>query len=124
MSSALQVSGEPKYLDDIAPFHNELQGAFVVSTEPHARITNIDYKKAKSMPGVYQIVTREDVSGENAIGTIVHDELCFAGDIVTTVRQVIALVIADTLEHAKAAAKAVHFKYKRLPAIVTIEEAI
>eukprot|EP00177_Eucheuma_denticulatum_P003133 GFKZ01005647.1.p1 GENE.GFKZ01005647.1~~GFKZ01005647.1.p1 ORF type:complete len:1395 (+),score=186.86 GFKZ01005647.1:345-4529(+) len=124
VSAALQVSGEAKYLDDIAPFHKELQAALVMSTEAHAKIVSIQSEDASQMPGVHRIVTASDVRGVNEFGAIVADELCFAGKEVTAVGQVIGVVLAETLEQAKAAAKLVIVSYERLPAIVTIEDAI
>lgn len=124
VSAALQVNGEAKYLDDIAPFHRELQAALVMSTEAHAKIVSIQYDNAAQMPGVHRIVTVKDVRGVNEFGSIVADELCFAEDEVTAVGQVIAVVLAETLEQAKGAAKMVAVSYEKLPATVTIEDAI
>lgn len=123
MSASLQVSGEAKYLDDIAPIEGELQAELVLSTEAHAEIASIDYSVAEKMPGVFRIICHEDVRGENTIG-MAKDEECFATNMSTTVGQVIAIVLAQTLEQAKKAAKAVIVKYNVLPSIVTIEEAI
>lgn len=124
LSAALQVSGEAKYLDDIAAVQGELQGALVLSTEAHAKILTFDSDDALKMTGVYYIVTRKDVKGINLIGPNVQDEFCFAEDLVTTVGQVLGVVLADTLEQAKEAAKAVRITYERLPSVITIEDAI
>lgn len=124
LAAVLQVSGEAKYLDDIAPFYGELQAALVLSTEPHAKIMGIDEEEASQMPGVQKIVSLRDLKGENLFGPNTVDELCFAKDIVTTVGQVIAVVAADTLEEAKNAARSIRVSYEKLPAIITIEEAI
>lgn len=123
MAAKLQVTGEAKYLDDIPRYDRELQGALVLSSEPHAEILSVDYAEAEQMAGVCRIVRARDVRGENKIGQML-DELCFAEKEVTVVGQVIALVLADTNQQAKRAAKAVKVNYKRLPALVTIEDAI
>lgn len=124
LSAALQVSGEAKYLDDIAVFQGELQGALVMSAEAHAKILMFDAEEALKMAGVHRIVTIKDVKGVNLIGPSVQDEFCFAKDLVTTVGQVIAIVLADTLEQAKEAARTVRITYEKLPSVITIEDAI
>lgn len=124
LSAALQVSGEAKYLDDIPPIDRELHAALVMSTEPHAKILGIDEDEASRMPGVHKIVALRDVHGKNVFGPNAQDELCFADDVVTTVGQIIAVVAAETLQQAKDAARAVRVTYEKLPAIITIEEAV
>ncbi|CDF38784.1 unnamed protein product [Chondrus crispus] len=124
LSSLLQVSGEAKYLDDMKPIDGELQAAFVMSSESHARIIAVETEEASQMPGVCRVVTAKDVRGVNSIGPLVQDELCFAEDVVTTVGQVIGIVVAKTTEQALKAVRAVKITYEKLPAILTIEEAI
>lgn len=124
LSATLQVSGEATYLDDTASVQGELQAALIMSTEAHAKVLSIDFEEASRMTGVYRIVTVKDVKGSNLIGPNVQDEFCFAKDIVTTFGQVVGVVLADTLEQAKGAAKAVRILYERLPSVLTIEEAI
>lgn len=123
LSASMQVSGEATYLDDIPPFHGELQAFLVLSSEPHANIVNVNYSKAENMPGVYRIVHVDDVRGSNKIGQV-YDEFCFAEHEITTIGQVVAIVTADTVEDAKAAAKAVEIEYEKKTPIITIDEAI
>lgn len=124
LSAVLQVSGEAKYLDDVKPTEGELQGALVLSSESHARILSMDVDEASEMPGVHRVVTVKDITGDNTFGPIVQDELCFAEDTVTTMGQVIGVVVAETQQQAKEAAKAVRISYERLTPVLSIEEAI
>lgn len=124
LSAALQVSGEAKYIDDIPRFDGELQAALVLSSEPHARILEVDYSDAEKIPGVYEIIDVKNVKGRNLIGPKFFDECCFADKEVTTIGQVVALVTAETVEQAREAVRRVRVTYDPLPAVVTIEDAI
>ncbi|RVW32782.1 Xanthine dehydrogenase 1 [Vitis vinifera] len=103
---------------------NGLHAALVLSRKPHARILSIDDSGANSSPGFAGIFFHKDVPGGNAIGPVVNDEEIFASEFVTFVGQVIGVVVADTQENAKLAARKVHVKYEELPAILSIEDAL
>ncbi|KAK4384529.1 Xanthine dehydrogenase 1 [Sesamum angolense] len=124
LSSKLQVTGEAEYTDDVPMPPNSLHAALVLSRKPHARILEIDDVAAKSSPGFAGIFFAKDVPGTNKIGPIVADEELFASGIVTCVGQVIGVVVADTHENAKHAARMVHIQYEELPAVLSIEDAI
>ena len=59
----------------------------------------------------------DDVPGSNAFG----DETFFADGVVTSVGQIIGIVVAKTKEIAQRGAKAVKIVYEKLPTILTIE---
>ncbi|XP_050220643.1 xanthine dehydrogenase 1-like isoform X2 [Mercurialis annua] len=124
MSSRLQVTGEAEYADDTAIPSNGLHAALVLSKRPHARILSINDSEAKSSPGFAGIFFAKDVPGDNHIGAIIDDEEVFASEFVTCVGQVIGVVVADTHENAKLAARKVFVEYEDLPAILSIQEAI
>ncbi|KAJ4979755.1 hypothetical protein NE237_010535 [Protea cynaroides] len=124
LSSRLQVTGEAEYIDDTPMPPNGLHAAFVLSRKPHARILSIDDSEAKSSPGFEGLFLHKDVPGDNNIGPVVHDEEIFASEFVTCVGQVIGVVVADTLENAKLAARKVNIKYEELSAILSIKDAI
>ncbi|KAF7824255.1 xanthine dehydrogenase 1-like [Senna tora] len=124
LSSRLQVTGEAEYADDSQFPPNGLHAALVLSRKPHARILSIDDSGAKSSPGFVGIFLAKDVPAGNKIGPVVTDEELFAEEYVTCVGQVIGVVVADTHENAKLAARKVHVEYEELPAILTIQDAI
>ncbi|XP_057550892.1 xanthine dehydrogenase 1-like [Amaranthus tricolor] len=124
LSSALQVTGEVEYVDDVKMPPSGLHAAFILSSKPHARIISIDDSGAKSSPGFAGVFYAKDVPGDNRIGPIFHDEELFASELVTCVGQAIGIVVADTHENAKLAARSVHVVYEELPAILSIEDAI
>ncbi|KAK3004898.1 hypothetical protein RJ639_018720, partial [Escallonia herrerae] len=124
LSARLQVTGEAEYTDDTPIPPNCLHAAFVTSRKPHARILAIDDVEAKSSAGFAGIFYVNDVPGDNMTGPIIADEQLFASELVTCVGQVIGVVVADTHENAKLAARNVHVQYEELPAILSIEEAV
>lgn len=90
----------------------------------HAKILNIDSSEAEKMPGIVKVITAKDVKGTNAMdlwtcsplstsakvarSILVHDKIRMYGDVV-------ALVAADTKEHARAAAASVKVELEPLP---------
>ncbi|XAR60386.1 Xanthine dehydrogenase, partial [Bertholletia excelsa] len=124
LSSRLQVTGEAEYTDDTPMPPDGLYGALVLSQKAHARILSIDDSESQSSPGFVGIFFSKDVPGDNMIGPVVSDEELFATEFVTCVGQVIGVVVADTHQHAKLAARKVHVEYEELPAILSIQDAL
>ena len=75
-------------------------------------------------PGVAGYFGAKDVPGGNDMGAVVHDEECFASEVVTCIGQPIGVVVADTEQHARMAARLVKVEYQDLPALISIEDAI
>lgn len=107
--------------------------ALVQATISHALIKGIDTSEAEKMPGVYKVITHKDVKGKNRITglitfptnrgdgwerPILNDEKVFQfGD-------VLAIVAADTVEQAKAAAAKVKLDLEPLPAYMNALDAM
>ncbi|KAK6826067.1 hypothetical protein PG987_013561 [Apiospora arundinis] len=121
-----QVTGEAQYTDDIPPLKNELHAALVFSTRPHAKIISRDYTAALDIPGVVDIVDKDDLhhANDNKWGAPNFDDLFFAEDEVFTAGQPIAIVLATSKARAADGVRAVKIEYETLPAIFTMEEAI
>ena len=123
-----KTAGTLRYCDDFEAdeFGEEtmLHGAFVFAPVPHARINAVDCSAAENAPGVVRIVTHKDVPGLNKIGTWTPDQPVFCSDEVRFLGDFVAMVVADTPEHARAAAKLVTIDYTELPGIYTIAEGV
>ncbi len=98
----------------------------------HAIIKNVDYSEAEAMPGVYKIVTHKDVKGSNRLcfftfspRTLATEQthVLLAEDKIFNYGDCIALVVADTKEHARAAAAKVKVDYEQLPEYLNYLEA-
>lgn len=93
-----------------------LRLALVQAEVSHANIKGVDTAEAEKMPGVYKVVTHKDVKGKNRITGLITfptnkgdgwDRPILCDSKVFQFGDSIAIVAADTEEHAKAAAKAV-----------------
>ncbi|MBR0171404.1 MAG: molybdopterin-dependent oxidoreductase [Lachnospiraceae bacterium] len=123
-----KTSGTLKYCDDYEAdeFGEDimLHGTFVFAPVPHAAINRVDYTKAEQAEGVRRIVTYRDVPGLNKIGTWTPEQPVFCESEVNFLGDFIALVVADTEEHAREAVKLVQIDYTELPGIYSIEAGI
>uniref|UniRef100_A0A8C0X5P8 xanthine dehydrogenase n=1 Tax=Castor canadensis TaxID=51338 RepID=A0A8C0X5P8_CASCN len=127
-SAIKHTTGEAIFADDIPPIDQELFLAVVTSTRAHAKIISIDTSEALEIPGVVDVITAEDVPGDNNH----NGEILYARHEVTSaflqvicVGQIICTVAADTYAHAKEAAKKVKIAYEDIePRIITIEQAL
>ncbi|XP_069851873.1 aldehyde oxidase 3-like isoform X1 [Dipodomys merriami] len=120
-SGIKHATGEAVFCDDMPVLAEELFLAVVTSTRPHARIISIDASEALALPGVADVITAQDVPGNNGS----EEERLYAQDEVICVGQIVCAVAADSYAHAKQAAKKVKIVYQDLePVIVTIQDAI
>ena len=123
-SAVGHVSGRAIYLDDMPNVPGTLHAALTLSPHARARIVKIDATRALAMPGVVAVITSADVPGKNHVGPGVAEEPMLAVAEAEYIGHPVAAVAADTLDHARAAAKLVDVTYEELPAILTIEEAL
>uniref|UniRef100_A0A8B9YZ10 aldehyde oxidase n=1 Tax=Bos mutus grunniens TaxID=30521 RepID=A0A8B9YZ10_BOSMU len=126
-SAIKHTTGEAVFVDDMPPISQELFLAVVTSTRAHAKIILIDTSAALALPGVVDVITAEDVPGDNSYqGEIFYaqNEVCDLCTVIC-VGQIVCTVAADTYAHAKEAAKKVRIVYEDLePRIITIEQAL
>ena len=116
-----KLTGQARYVNDLS-FPGMLHGAVVRSTRAKAKIKSIDTATAKAMPGVRAVLTWEDVPSDNCVPLVSCDLPLLAKDQVDYYGEGIALVAAETLEQAQAAARAVTIEYEDLEPVLTIEE--
>ncbi len=118
-----KVTGEPIFTDDFA-FDNMLEGKFVWPKYPHAKILSVDTEEAKKMPGVAAIATAADIPGSKLFGQgFFPQQPVIAEDIVRYVGDPVAVVYAETLAQAEAAAEKVRVEYEPLPVLTDMDEA-
>ncbi|KAK2165479.1 hypothetical protein NP493_1361g00029 [Ridgeia piscesae] len=116
--------GKSVFIDDMLPYQGELYLALVMSTQAHAKITNVAPSRALQMPGVVDFVTAADVPGSNLYGVIDRTEEIFATKEVLCRGQAIGAIVARSQTEALEAAYAVQVDYEPLPAIISIQQAI
>ncbi|MDP3670199.1 MAG: xanthine dehydrogenase molybdopterin binding subunit [Telluria sp.] len=122
-SARLHVLGQATYTDDIPEVQGTLHAALGLSAKAHANITAIDLGAVRASTGVVAVLTVGDIPGTNDCGPIVHDDPILADGLVMYVGQPIFIVVADTHDNARRAARLAKVSYEELPAILTPQAA-
>jgi xanthine dehydrogenase large subunit len=112
------VRGEAIYLDDIPLQEHTLFACVYDSPVAHGEIRSIDIQEALRMPGVVKVLLAKDIPGENQIGGIVPDEPLLADTHVHFQGMPMALVIAETEDIARIAAKKIKADIRPLKPIL------
>jgi carbon-monoxide dehydrogenase large subunit len=131
------LTGRGRYADNTAP-SEALAVLFVRSPHAHARIAGIDKEAALASPGVAAVYTAEDTAADKlghlpAISEIKdnggnrHREPAHLPMPVGKVRHVgdiVAMIVAGTLDQARDAADVLAVDYEELPVVVTVAQAL
>jgi xanthine dehydrogenase large subunit len=123
-SGHLHVSGEALYTDDIAEPLNMLHLAVGMSAKPHARIKKMDLSEVRQAPGVVEVISADDIPGDNSCGPVEADDPILAPGLVEYVGQSVFAVAAETVEQARKAAKLASVEYEDLEPILDPRTAI
>lgn len=136
------LRGEATFLDDLH-LPEETHVAFVRSVEAHADIVSVDAAAARGCPGVIDILTGADLAADGIGGVpwevrpvsekvsadksvppgdpaIARPQPAMPTERVMFVGQIIAMVIADTLNAARDAAEKIVIVSEALPAVVDV----
>jgi len=119
----LKTTGTAQYAADFH-FEGMAHAVPVVATVASGRIRNLDTSAAEKMPGVLLVLHHGNIGplyrtvpgDQNATNSEVRS--AFEDDVVRHWGQYIALVVAETLEQARAAAAAVHAECDAQPALL------
>jgi len=131
------LTGRGRYSDDTAP-RDALAVLFVRSPHAHARLGGIDRTAALASPGVLAIYSAQDLVADKVghLPTVseIKDEagnrhreplrLPMPTDKVRHVGDIVAMVVAGTLDQARDAAELLEISYEALPAVVTVAQAL
>ncbi|MCF3964450.1 molybdopterin cofactor-binding domain-containing protein [Streptomyces fuscigenes] len=118
----LKVTGEFAYSSDM--WHEDmLWGHTLRSTVAHAEIRSIDTSEALATPGVYAVLTYDDLPTDvTHYGLEIQDTPVLAHGRVRHHGEPVALIAADHPETARRAAAKIRIDYAELP-VVTDEES-
>ena len=103
-SALKHVTGQALYIDDMPEPPGTLHGALVLSRVAYGKLVRLDSEAAKAMPGVVAVLGPQDIPGRNDIAAIGKNEPLFAVDRIEFAGQTLAMVVADSLDAARAAA--------------------
>jgi xanthine dehydrogenase large subunit len=117
IDSHSHVRGESVYLDDIPLVHGTLFACVFDSPVAHGKLISIDTRDGETSEGVVRIITAKDLIGENQIGGIVPDEPLLADCEVHFQGMPIAVVLAESEELARKAAKKITVEIEPLEVV-------
>jgi CO/xanthine dehydrogenase Mo-binding subunit len=121
-----KVSGRAEYVHNMR-LPGMLHGKIFRSSLPHGRIRSIDVTAARELPGVYRVITADDVRKvipHPYYGPAFHDQPILAIDKVRYVGEPVAIVLADDPHVADAAAQLIVADYEEMPAVFDEVEAM
>src|SRR6201995_44935 len=121
-----KVTGRAEYTH-LMSVPNMVHGKIFRSTVPHGRIKSIDTSAAKKIPGVFRVITAEDVRKvipDPYYGPAFHDQPILAIDKVRFVGEPVAVVVASDPHIAEAAVHEIVAEYEDLPAVYDEVEAM
>ena len=118
-----KVSGKAIYTSDIQ-LPGMAHARILRSQVAHARLVHIDASKAKALPGVVAVLTREEIKGFNFnYGATYKDQSIVAVDKVRYVGDPVAAVLAEDPAIAEDALALIEVEYDELAKVTSIEEA-
>lgn len=128
------LTGRGRYTDDIN-LNGQAHVHFLRADVAHAVLNGIDTAAAAAMPGVVRIFTAADFAGVGGIpcGWQVTDRHgqpmqepkhpVMAEGKIRHVGEILAAVVAETVEQARDAAEAIEVDYDELPAVIDMKAA-
>ena len=134
-----KVTGETLYANDLRPAE-ALHALVVFTDQPHARLVSLDVSAAEAMDGVAMVITADDVP-LNEYGLTMFDQPVLIGparsaegsssnrsavpqDVSRWEADHLAVVVAESVEIARAAAALIGAEWELLPRVDTIDAAM
>lgn len=124
---ALKVTGRARYTLDRREAGTALTGVLVGAAVGRGRIVGIDTARAERAPGVVLVMTHRNAPAQGALDTSVASQFArarplFADGAVRHAGQPVALVVAETLEQAQAAALLLRIDYASEPGRFALQD--
>ena len=118
-----KVTGKAMYVSDLK-LTGMAYAKVLRSPYAHARIVSIDTSRAASQPGVYCVITGNDLEGLNPYyGHAVKDHPLLAIEKVRYAGEPVAAVVAVDERTAFCALEYINVKYEELKAVLTPDDA-
>jgi CO/xanthine dehydrogenase Mo-binding subunit len=122
-----KVSGRAQYLADMQ-VPGMCHGRILRSPLAHARIKKIDPSRALKVPGVFAVLTRDDILHDQGIepfyGPVFKDQTIVAVEKARHVGDPVAAVAALTCDAADEALGLIDVEYEELPAVLSVQDAL
>jgi len=122
-SARLHVTGEARYIDDLATPAGCVHVATGNADVAHGRLKALDLSAVRAHPDVLDVVTAADVPGDLDVGAVFPGDPLLVDDTVSFVGQALFAVAATSHEAALAAAALAEVTVEPLPALVDVAAA-
>ena len=119
----LHTRGESLYVDDVPEPSGMLHAVIYSSPIAHGRFDALELDRALAADGVVDIITADDIPGENQVGPVVEDEPLLSEGELNFQGHPIAIVVAETHEDATHARGLIDAEFTEKEAVVTAREA-
>ena len=116
-----KVTGQAKYSGDIK-LAGMLYGKTLHCPHPRARIVRLDVSRAKALPGVHAVLTKDNTKGWRTSWYNVH-QLAFP-EVITYEGMEVAAVAADDFDIARHALDLIDVEYEVLSPMLDAEETL
>ena len=110
------VTGKARYCPDIQ-LPGILTGKLLYSPHVRAKITRLDVAEARALPGVYAVLTAEDIPGENSYLYAFPDQPLLADGEVRFQGEAVAAVAAVDEQTAELALAAIEVEYEPMEGV-------
>jgi xanthine dehydrogenase large subunit len=123
-SAAKHVQGAAPYIDDLPEPRGLLHVAIGGAPIARGRIVSVDLEAVKAVPGVVAVITAKDVPGRNDIAPALADEPLLADREIICHGQPVFLVVAETRDAARRAARLGRVVAEAEMPSVTVEQGL
>jgi CO/xanthine dehydrogenase Mo-binding subunit len=123
LDSRNKVTGRAIFGADVRLPHM-LYARFLSSPHAHAAIVSIDASRAEALPGVRAVITAADIPPGARYNAASRFHAFMARTHVVFIGQPVAAVAADDLATAEAAVELIEVRYRPLPVVATIRDAL
>ena len=128
IEDAALLTGNARYIDDLSPVPGIKHVSFLRSPYPHARIIDIDVSAALKIPGVYTVLTGDEISRiTDPLVSAIRAPATYYPIAVEKVRYVgepIAIIVADDRYLGEDAAEVIDVRYEELSSVTDPLEAL
>ena len=122
LDAAAKVTGEAVFPGDLS-MDGMSHMKVLFARRPHARIVSLDTTRAEALPGVLAVLTAKDVP-VNSFGIAIFDQPVLCEDVVRSVGDRVALVVAESEPIAAKAITLIDVIYEDLPILDNPEAAL
>lgn len=122
-SACLHVSGRAPFTDDLPELERTAHAAIGFAPTASGKVASLDLSEVRASPGVLEVFTAHDIPGSNLHGILIQDESLLATDTISYWGQPLFLVVADSHDAARRAARKATIDIVPFPSVLSATDA-